>query len=497
MASKKLVISPPSGGGKKPTAYTLENPEVPIYDNRNTPEPTFGADVSVREVSMTLNNGAKIDLRGYFESVIIEESMFNTKVSGSVIINDLIGALEKFEIRGGERLNLKIYKPESEDILIWREDFIINKVNKHEIDVTSGSGKYQLMFTSNSFVRSIKKTIYKSFKNTPLLYAVRSLYSEMSANDLMVEDPEITLTEPFICTGIPPHVAIDALAQRSSGPLKYYVFFERFVPVTGQYVSPNEIGGGQSFSGSHYFGSVEQLIESTDETGIKVLTFGNKTDANVEKANIVRVSKLVKESNFNHLESTLLGLHKTKFTYLDLKNRTTTNKTISYGDKTFFDDVSGDFYNNSFLTPENKFFQGGLSETGTRKLTTANNFGTKKKEEWLPYNIFGMLTKNYLKLSAIVQGGTNNISVGNVVQLNVISYFEKVANASSGTPPLDEIYSGRYYVTGVTHVITQEKYQKTLEISRGSSRKEFYTEADTLIRKIELAYPNLAKLFIR
>jgi hypothetical protein len=100
-------------------------------------------------------------------------------------------------------------------------------------------------------------------------------------------------------------------------------------------------------------------------------------------------------------------------------------------------------------------------------------------------------------LSSIVQGGTNNISVGNVVQLNVISYFEKVANASSGTPPLDEIYSGRYYVTEVTHVITQEKYQKTLEISRGSSRKEFYTEADTLIRKIELAYPNLAKLFIR
>jgi hypothetical protein len=313
----------------------------------------------------------------------------------------------------------------------------------------------------------------------------------MSANDLMIEDPQITLTESYICTGIPPHVAIDALAQRASGPLKYYVFFERFVPVTGQYID------GQPFAGSHYFGSVEQLINSTDETGIKVLTFGNKTEANVEAANVVRVSKLIKESNFNHLESTLLGLHKTKFTYLDLINRTTSNKTISYADQTFFDNVTGDFYNNSFLTSDSRFFQNDPLELGTRKLTTTHNFGNKKKEDWLPYNIFGMLTKNYLKLAVIIQGGTNSISVGNVVQLNVISYFEKIANASSGVPPLDEIYSGRYYVTGVIHVITQEKYQKTLEISRGSSKKGFYAEADILIRKIKLAYPNLAKLFFR
>lgn len=489
--TNRIVIAPPSGRKKTPTSFTLENPEVPIYDNPDTPEPTFGPDVSVREVSMVLNNGAKIDLRGYFETVIIEESMFNTKVSGSVIINDLIGALEKFEIRGGERLNLKIYKPESEDILIWREDFIVNKVNKHEVDVTTGSGKYQLMFTSNSFVRSVKKTIFKSFKNTTLLNAVRNLYSEMSSNDLMIEDPQVTLSEPFICTGIPPHVAIDALAQRASGPLKYYVFFERFVPVTGQYVN------GQAFSGSHYFGSVEQLIDSTGDSGIKVLTFGKKTEANVEAANVIRVSKLVKESNFNHLESTLLGLHKTKFTYLDLQNRVKTNNTISYADQNFFTDVSKDFYPNSFLTSNNRFFQSESTEIGSRKVTTTNNFGNKKKESWLPYNIFGMLTKNYLKLSAVVQGGTNSISVGNVVQLNVVSYYERMANASSGSPPLDEIYSGLYYVTGVTHVITQDKYQKTLEISRGSSRKAFYASAESLISKLETAYPNLAKLFIR
>jgi hypothetical protein len=486
--SNPIAINPPSGGAQVPTAFTLENPRVPIYDNNSTPEPTFGTDVDVREMSLTLNVGSKIDLRGYFESIIINESMFNMKVSGTVIINDSVGALEKFEIRGGEKINLKIYKPESEEILIWREDFIVNKVNKHEIDAMTGMAKYQLAFTSNSFVRSIKKTIFKSFKNIPLINAIESLYSEMSSNDLMIEDPQITLTNPFISTGFHPHKAIDLLAQRASGPLKYYVFFERFIPVTGQYV------GGQPFAGSHYFGSVENLISSVGDTGFKTLVFGPKTDANAESGTTIRVSKFAKDANFNQLESVLLGLNKTQFTYLDLQNRESTQNSIAYSDPDFFSRITQDFYNTSFLDQTNKFYLDQSNEIGNRKLVTTNEFGNKTKQDWLPYNIFGMLTKNYLKISATIQGGTNSISVGNIVQFNVVSYFEKMMNASSGSPPLDEIYSGRYYVTGVTHAITQEKYQKTLELSRGSSRKTFSTNTD-LITKLTQTYPELAKLF--
>jgi hypothetical protein len=489
-----IVIAPPSGGNRPPTSFTLENPEVPIYDNPyGRPEPTFGPDVDVRELTLFLNNGAKIDMRGYFESLVVNESMFNMKVHGFIIINDSVGALEKFEIRGGEKIGVKIYKPESEEILIWREDLVIDKVNKHEIDAMTGNTKYQLMFTSFTFVRSLKKSIFKSYKNVPLIDAVKSLYSEMSSNDLMFEDPQVTLSSPYISTGLHPHKAIDFLAQRASGPLKYFVFYERFVPVTGQYVN------GQPFAGSHYFGSIESLINSTEDTGIKTLVFGPKTNANQEDGNTIRVSKFVKEANFNQIESTLLGLNRTQFTYLDLKNRSVANNAISYSDPDFFTTVSKDLYPNAFMESTNRFYLNNAnvsSEIGNRKLTTTGQFGNKEKKDWLPYNIFGMLTKNFFKIAVVIQGGTNAISVGNIVQFNVISYFERMMNASSGTPPLDEIYSGRYFVTGVTHAITQEKYQKTLELSRGSSRKTFVSE-QFLIDKLRTTYPNLARLFIR
>ena len=486
----EINILPPTGSSRPSITSTLENPNVPIYHNTNSPEPTFGSDVDVREISLLLNSGLKIDLRGYVEAVIVNESMFNMKINGSVIVNDMVGALEKFQITGGEQLNLKIYKPKSENLLIWREDLIINKIQKHEVDPMNGYAKYQMIFTSNSFVRSIKKRIFKSYKNIPLINAIKNIYSEMSSNDLMYEDPQITLTEPYICTGNNPHDAIDFLAQRASSPQKYFVFYERFVPVTGQYID------GNSFAGSHYFGSVENLINSTSETGIETLVFGPKTNANSESGNTIRVSKFIKDTNFNQLESVYLGLNKTEFTYLDLQNRTNTTKKISYSDADFFSNTSEDFYNNSFMTESNRF-RVETQEPGMKKISTTKRFGNKNKSDWLPYNIFGMLTKNYFKIGAIIQGGTNNISVGSIVQFNVISYFEKIANASSGTPPLDEMYSGKYYVTGVTHVITQDKYQKTLELSRGSSRIALNENAsDFLYDKIKTARPDLAKLVI-
>jgi len=483
------IISPGTGI-KVPLNFTLENPEVPIFDNPYPqPEPTYGSDADVRELTIQLVSGLKIDLRGYVEVIFVTESMFNMKIHGYIFLKDNVGALEKFEIRGGEKIGMKVYKPETEDILIWREDFIVNKIGKHEVNPMTGYSNYQLAFTSSSFIRSAKKAIFKSYKNIPLISAVRDLYTQISPNDLMFEDPQITLTNPYICTGISPHRAIDALAQRSSKGSKFFVFFERFVPVTGKYTD------GKAFAGSHYFGSVESLINPTTPRAVPIITFGPKLNANLETGATIRASDFIRETNFNQIESLILGLNKTSFTYLDLKNRTTTRSKISYSDSNFFTDVTDDLYDTPFIDTNNPFNLKEENEYGNRKVTTLNSFGNKEKKDWLPYNIFGMLTKNFYKVSVLVQGATNSISAGDVVELKVTSFFEKMLDPSTN-PPLDQFHSGKYYVTGVTHVIKQDQYQKTVELSRGSSPKTFSTSQD-IITRINEVNPNIAKLFIR
>jgi hypothetical protein len=57
--------------------------------------------------------------------------------------------------------------------------------------------------------------LFKSYKNATVLEVVASIYKELSLNDLVTEDPKITLTSPFISTGVSPHKVIDYLAQRS------------------------------------------------------------------------------------------------------------------------------------------------------------------------------------------------------------------------------------------------------------------------------------------
>ena len=58
----------------------------------------------------------------------------------------------------------------------------------------------------------------------------------------------------FISTGFYPHRAIDYLAQRSCTKDKFFVFFERFVPVYGSYPD------GFPFSTAHYFRVLGRIL---------------------------------------------------------------------------------------------------------------------------------------------------------------------------------------------------------------------------------------------
>ena len=72
------------------------------------------------------------------------------------------------------------------------------------------------------------------------------------------------------------------------------------------------------------------------------------------------------------------------------------------------------------------------------------------------------------RVSIEIQGGTNQIAVGHVVNLFIPSSFERIANPNSESLQPDKIYSGKYIVHSVTHTITENKYTKTLQLSRSS-----------------------------
>ena len=114
--------------------------------------PGVGSDVEVKEIFLITAYGEKVDLKGAFRDIEIVEDMFSASIEGVITIEDTGGGLEKFALRGGETIGVKIAKPKSNDVIIWRKDLILHKISENVVDQTTLSSIYQLQFVSRTFV---------------------------------------------------------------------------------------------------------------------------------------------------------------------------------------------------------------------------------------------------------------------------------------------------------------------------------------------------------
>jgi hypothetical protein len=437
----------------------IDAPNDVAISRTSLPTAQIGGDVVINELSIITRQNVKISLLDSFTDFNIDENVFSASIVGSVTIGDIGGAIEKWEIEGGETISLKVSMPNTQDVIVWRQDFIINKISRYEVDITNLTKKYTLFFSSKSFVSSTKKLIFKSYKQTNIRDAVISLFKEMSDNDLAIEDPKVTLTAPFVSTGIMPHKAIEALAQRACTKNKFFVFFERFIPVVGTYST------GEKFASSHYFGSYEKLIEDSNTGGVHTLYFNQNPEGRVEGTSI-RISKLTYKENFNHLECMILGLYNTTITSIDPIKRTYNVEKFGYKNRD-----TGDFYDNKLLDELNIFntYDNNKNEIPGRRLILSSINDTINRKNWLPNNVFGHLSKSMFKLEVDIQGATNPIGVGHVVNLVIPSAYDRQLALNSNTPLPDGYHSGKYFVSGVKHSLSGTTYVKRLELTRGSS----------------------------
>lgn len=431
----------------------------------DTGNPTIiGGTVVVSELSIIVKGGTRINLIGNYSGITIQEDMFASSIIGTIQINDTAGFLETFQIRGGETINMKITKPVIGDIIIWREDLVVHKISRSTVDTTSLGSSFELYFTSKTHINSLKKSIYKSYKSIPYIDAIKSIYTEMSPNDLIIEDPNLTLTKPFVSTGLMPHRALEFLAQRSSSKTKFFTFFERFTPVVGT-KSDNK-----PFAGTHYFGSLEAIIDryAKSPSDVRIIEFTPNLNAKMENGSAIRTTTFERDENFNHVQAMLLGFYNTTITTIDLISRTHSMRKFGYTTK---DSVNGDLYPHKLIDDYNIFsiYNDIKGEIPGKKLIMASINDTGKRSEWLPNVINGQVSKILFKVKIEIQGGTNDVGVGDIVSLFIPSQTAKIVDAKNPHVSPDEIHSGKYFVLSVDHKIRDGEYIKSVTLGRGSS----------------------------
>ena len=421
----------------------------------------IGDKVVINDIYLKTVNGEIINLKSRYSQIIFYENMFASAISGLITIKDTEGLLEKYIISGGEEIGIKVSKPNTNEILIWRVDLVVHRISRSEL-VDNLNTVYNLYFTTKFYVRSLKRRLYKSFKNQSYLNCVKSIYKEISENSIAIEDPGITLTQPFISTGLNPHTAIEFLSKRACSKGRFYVFFERLSPISGTL-------SGQPYVAPHYFGSVEKLIQDSSNQTVFEIIYSEKVQGQIEKSlgvNKLRTNKFVRLSNFNHIDAMMTGLYNSKITTIDPITRTFNLKKMSYVNK----NVTGDFYDNNLVSGKTIFaeYDDTKYDLPGEKLIIGSTNDTVSKEDWLSNHIYGQVGKNLFKVQVSLEGGTNNIGVGSVVKMTLPSHYRKLLEPQNPSISEDVIYSGKYIVTAVKHTIQGDNYSKEAELSRGS-----------------------------
>lgn len=430
------------------------------FKQDNFPGRMQGLAVDLKELKLITNNGLELDILSVYDGIIIKEGLYNTFVSGIIKINDSVGGLEKFALRGGERLTMKICKPGTDEVIIWRQDLIVTKISAAAFDVINNRTSYMLSFSPRSQINSVRKNVYKSYNNLPISNIVLNLYKNITPNKLFIEDPGVTLTSPFQCGGKMPHEVIFEMAKRACSKKRFFVFFERFIPVYGTDQSTQE-----SFASSHYFGSIEKLIEDSEISGIKTIRFVQNKEGSVEP-NFIRAFSMMRDESFTHLNATRRGFYKTEFSSIDLIKRKSKNTNVGY-----LENFGKTIYNNKLVDEDNIFgaFNKSIGETPGKKVFVSSMNESVNRENWLPHEFIRRIATTYFRIQIKVSGGTNNIDLGHVVNFLTPSSSQKNLEVQNPYLRFDPVHSGKYVVTGVTHTIREGQYLKILELSREST----------------------------
>jgi hypothetical protein len=425
-----------------------------------------GNDVNILDLSLTTSGGETISLLGIYKTLFFEEGILSSTIAGQMELFDSEAIFEKFAIRGGEIISIKIEDSNSTKIIIFREDLIVDKVESQEFDGLTLTNSYLLHFSSRSFVTSLKKNIFKSYTGN-LAEAVYTIYREMSQNDLLIENPRITIPndKPYISTGINPHRSLHNLASRASTNNKLFVFFERTIPIFGTYPD------GTPFTATHYFGSIQKLMADARVNGAPTIVFSPKLDATFEEATI-RASRVKPFTNYPHIQATNLGMYTSDYAFINPITRSYDTQSMSY----ISDNIS-DFYENKLVDRQNPFIVSTQKKQRRVSVSAINEFTST--ENWLKNRTLLLLSNNMFKMHIDIQGSTNEIGTGHIVNLIFPSRVDKILSPGSGNLTVDQILSGKYVVQGVKHFIADGSYMKTLTVGRGSSPYNFESRTIT------------------
>jgi hypothetical protein len=452
------------------------------YTQVENPGAYYPQDYSLESLNFLTGSGQRFDMKKIFVELSYYEDIYSFAVSGYATIVDAQGYIELLQLTGNEFIEISFSKTKNAPNTN-KQVYRVYKIGDRKPIGNMNSESYTFYFCSEELLLSEQIKISKSYKGKKISEVIRNIMTEkLAVNPLKLNIEETTGVNDFIVPQFKPFETISWLstyARPNGSGIKGadMLFFEtkdKFNFRSLQSMFQDEIYTTYKYQQKN----IDEKIQSFQEETISVLEY-----------EFVKVYDMMNDTSTGTFANRLISIDPmsrtskiTDFNYLKYKTQA---KTLNPGDPTNIMKnrlglTNADSYNASFKVATSNAFQQNDPYIKQVVDGVAKNIAI---ETYVPNRTAQISLANYTVLKIKIPGDTG-ITAGRTINFNLLTL-----KPTSTKKNLDELYSGKYLVTAVRHIIQPTVFQTVLEIAKDSTPTKYAS-----IDNNSAAWENIVKL---
>lgn len=406
----------------------------------------FAGDVQIKEVQLNSLNGQVANVTAQVVSIEIYEDLFSPFITLSIVLQESVDYINLFPFTGEEFVDLTIVTPTMDTPITGR--FYIYKITDRDY-TREKEVVYAIKAVSEEFLTDANTKITKAFGGNISEIAQRLLGKEGFNTKKKVHIEQTTNTTKFVANFWPPTKCLSFAAttstNASSSPT--YLFYENRDGFN--FRSIDELLKAKAY---HTFVK-DNFTRTTEADGVDSVK-----DPKEDYKRIIDFSIPVLTDYMNDIQN---GRMKSRMISHDLVTKKYTVKDYS---------IKTDKTPTTLLNPNPAYSKYSSSNAASTILFMPKHYGnfnnftdvTNHKVYQKRLSFFQNLNKYKANMQVL---GRTDYTVGQVVDV----YIPKATQLTKeDQDPRDQILSGRYLVSAISHVITRQNHTCNLEIIKNS-----------------------------
>lgn len=391
----------------------------------------------LEKIEITYAKG-KVDVSDAFTGISITEDLFSPSVACTLDVFDGVDSLGPVDFDGTETFKL-VFKGLKESDRIIDISFRIFKVDINVSPEKSDIKVYRLHGVTPEHITQATMDINQSFK-MPVNKAVENIFSKLGT-DRKLETHDTTGSYTYIVPGMTPFESMEFLQRRAYDSRYRASLFLFYEDVEG-----------------YKFKNLERLIDENRNDAIEY-RYSPVGNLNVDGDTNRNIEHLEIKSNKDILKKIKSGAYANAVREIDLVNQKVNSNEVQVREdfKTFvhLDRAAMSLDSKAIIDESLNIIN---STTWINRVSDQDD----KRSNLIPRRKFYFDCLSQVETRVVVPGNSN-VSVGKVVDIDMLELAGKTENKSQ-----EPKVSGRYLVTQVKHLLGRGSYRTNLLLNKES-----------------------------